>query len=338
MSTIFDIAKKADVSVMTVSRVFNNPEIVSDKTIQKVHKIMDDLGYQPSHIARSLVKKQTNTIGVIMPDIKNTFFNSWFRYVEDYATSHNYNLLLCNTDEDPLKEMNYIKLLHSQRVDGILIAPHAHKSIEYLQKSGIPFVSVDRVFVDLNTDYVTTDHYSGALNAVEYLIKKGHKKILILKGPGIIFPDKQRYSGSIDAMKKYKLKPHADLFLNCEFDEQKACKAVKDIFKSINKPTAIFSFNSIMMIGAIKALNALNKKIPYDVSLICFDEIPGYEIFQPAIACISQPVSRLGTESIKILIGKIKHPELRPKGVLLKPELIPGNSIKRMKINKLRNF
>ncbi|MDR3628136.1 MAG: LacI family DNA-binding transcriptional regulator, partial [Ignavibacteriaceae bacterium] len=232
MSTIFDIAKRANVSVMTVSRVFNNPDIVSDKTIQKVHKIMDDMGYHPSRIARSLKKKQTNTIGVIMPDIKNTFFNNWFRYVEDFASSHNYNLLLCNTDEEPAKELKYIKLLHSQRVDGILIVPHSQKSIEYLQKTGIPFISVDRIFKEPDTDYVTTDHYYGAFNAVEYLIRLGHKRIAILKGPGIIYPDIQRYSGSTDALKHHGIKPDPSLILNCEFDEAKAYKSVIQLFRS----------------------------------------------------------------------------------------------------------
>ena len=330
MSTIFDIAKRANVSVMTVSRVFNNPDIVSDKTIKKIHKIMDDLGYQPSQIARSLKKKQTNTIGVIMPDIKNTFFNSWFRYVEDYASSHNYNLLLCNTDEEPARELKYIKLLHSQRVDGILVVPHSKKSIEYLQKTTIPFISVDRVFEELETNYVTTDHYRGAFIAVEHLIKLGHKNIAILKGPGAIYPDIQRLSGTLDAFKNNSLKPDASLFLNCEFDEAKAYKSVLQLFRHRNNPTAIFTFNSLMMSGAIKALRVLKKSVPGDVSLICFDEIPGYEIFQPKITCISQPVPELGTESIKLLIEKIKRPKLPVKKILLKPKLVRGDSCKRI--------
>jgi LacI family transcriptional regulator len=330
MSTIFDIAKRANVSVMTVSRVFNNPDIVSDKTIQKVHKIMDDMGYQPSQIARSLKKKQTNTIGVIMPDIKNTFFNSWFRYVEDFANSHNYNLLLCNTDEEPAKELKYIKLLHSQRVDGILIVPHAQKSIEYLQKTGVPFISVDRVFKEPDTDYVTTDHYYGAFNAIEYLIRLGHKRIAILKGPGIIYPDIQRNSGSTDALKRYGIKPDPSLILNCEFDEAKAYKSVVQLFRSQNKPTAIFTFNSLMMTGVIKALRVLKKTVPSDISLICFDEIPGYDIFLPKISFISQPIPELGTESIKLLIEKIKRPKLPKKKILLKPVLKAGDSCKKI--------
>ncbi|MDP3446146.1 MAG: LacI family DNA-binding transcriptional regulator, partial [Ignavibacteria bacterium] len=158
MPTIFDVAKKASVSVMTVSRVLNNPKIVSKKTINKVHMVMDNLGYQPSQIARSMVKKKTNTIGVIMPDIKNTFFNNWFRFIEDYASSHNYNLLLCNTDEEPTKELKYVKLFQSQRVDGVLITPCSRESIEYLLRTKMNFVSVDRLFEDMKTDCVTTNH------------------------------------------------------------------------------------------------------------------------------------------------------------------------------------
>jgi LacI family transcriptional regulator len=291
---------------------------------------MDDLGYQPSQIARSLVKKQTNTIGVIMPDIKNTFFNSWFRYIEDYAIKHNFNLLLSNTDENPVVELKYVKLLISQRVDGILIVANSPKSIEYLQKNGVQFISVDRVFENLNTDYVTTDHYQGAFAATEHLISLGHKKIAVLKGPGIIFPDTERYGGFNDAMKKHQIPVDQNLILNCEFDEIKAYNAVVKLLKQQNKATAIFAFNSLMMIGTVKAIKDLNKKIPNNISLICFDEIPGFEIFQPKMTCVFQPVEQLGNESIKLLIDKIRHPKITKKKILLKPALIIGESCKKI--------
>jgi LacI family transcriptional regulator len=337
MPTIVDIAKRANVSVMTVSRVLNNPEIVSDKTIKKIHKIMDNLGYQPSQIARSLVKKRTNTIGVIMPDIKNTFFNNLFRHIEDYASSHDFNLLLCNTDEEPEKEMKYIKLLQSQRVDGILIIPCSSSSIKYLIKSGIKFISVDRVHHNFNTDFIATDHYLGAYEATEHLIKLGHTKIAVLKGSGVLFPDIERFRGFLNAMKRYKFPVAKDLILNCEFDEALAYNAVKELHSRKEKPTAIFAFNSLMMIGAIKTLQALNKKIPGDVSLICFDEIPGYDIFEPKITCITQPVEELGNLAIKHLIDKIKHPKNSRKKILLKPRLIVGQSCKQIKENNKWN-
>lgn len=224
MATIFDVAAKAKVSVITVSRLLNNPDIVSAKTAEKIFKVMENLNYQPSEIARSLVKKKTNTIGVILPDVKNTFFNSWFRHVEDYASAHKYNLLLCNTDEEPVKELKYIKLFQAQRVDGVIIVPCSQKSVEYLAKSNLNFVLVDRVFEGIKADYVITDHFAGAYEATEYLIKLGHRKIAVLRGAGELYPDVERFRGYSAALKKHHIKIDHELILNCQFDESCACK------------------------------------------------------------------------------------------------------------------
>ena len=331
MSTIFDVAAKAKVSVITVSRLLNNPGIVSPNTADKIFKVMDELNYQPSQIARSLVKKRTNTIGVIMPDIKNTFFNSLFRHFEDYASAHQYNLLLCNTDEEPAKELKYIKLFQAQRVDGLIIAPCSKKSVEYLAKSNLNFILVDRAYDDIKTEYVITDHYSGAFDAAEYLIKLGHKKITVLRGSGNLYPDIERFRGFEAAMKKHRIKIDKDFILNCEFDDSFACKMVRDMLKKKDKPTAIFSFNSLMMAGSIRAIEDIGLQIPEHISLICFDEIPGYNIFNPKITCVVQQIEPLGRNATKVLIERIINPGLsKQKRILLKPVLVIGDSCKKI--------
>ena len=327
MLTIRDVAKKANVSVMTVSRMMNDPEKVSPKTTQKIRQIMNQLGYHPSHIARSLVKKKTNTLGIVMPDIKNTFFNSWFRWVEDYARSFDYNLLLCNTDENAEYEINQIRLLLSQRVDGIIIVPHAQVSVSYLKKSRIPFVLVDRVIADSGADSITTDHYTGAYEATEYLIKLGHTHIGVLKGPGTLYPDVERYRGFCDSMKNHKLKIDVSLLKNCEFQEGNAFEAVIELLKSENPPTAIFSFNSLMTIGAINAMNELKLSIPDDLSIVGFDEIPGQSFFRPKITYVLQPIEELGRNATKIILEKIEYPARKKSiRIFLKPKFIIGES------------
>lgn len=331
MSTIFDVAEKAQVSIITVSRLLNNPKLVSSHTAEKITRVMEELNYQPSQIARSLVKKQTNIIGVIMSDIKNTFFNSWFRVVEDYAGKHGYNLLLCNTDENPAREMKYVKLLQSQRVDGLIIIPCSEKSVDYLLKSNLNFILVDRILCRQKTSYVSSDHYTGAFEATEHLIKLGHRKIAVLKGGGILFPDIERYKGFEDAMKTYNIDIEDKFIINCEFDETKGYNATLKLMVMNTKPTAIFSFNSKMMNGTIRAVQELGLRIPDDISLISFDQIPGYEIFQPKIACVIQPVKSLGEKAIAALINKIKKPEkLKRTKIILKPELNLGNSCKKL--------
>jgi LacI family transcriptional regulator len=331
MPTIFDIAKKANVSVMTVSRVLNNPEKVSKKTIQKIYQVMDDFGYQPSHIARSLVKKKTNTIGIIMPDIKNTFFNSWFRAVEGYALKFGYNPLLCNTDENSDTEMKFVRTLQAQRVDGILIVPHSKDSVDYLIKSNAKFVLVDRKYDTIENDFITTDHYAGAYIATEYLLKLGHKEIAVLKGPGILFPDVERYRSFCKVMNRNKIPINPSFIKNCRFEETVAFETVINMLQQKNIPTAIFSFNSLMTIGAIKAIDSLKMSIPDDISLIGFDSIAGQEIFKPAITHILQPVVELGEAATKILIDKIEdNNNLTVNKVFLKPKLVTGNSVKKI--------
>ena len=331
MPTIFDVAKKANVSVMTVSRVLNKPTKVSPRTIKKIHLIMDNLGFQPSHIARSLVKKKTNSIGIIMPDIKNTFFNNWFRSVDDYAQKFGYYSLLCNTDEDTENEMKFIRLFHAQRVDGILIVPHSKESVNYLVKSNMKFILVDRMYASVNADFITTDHFTGAYDATEYLVQLGHTRIGILKGPGFLFPDVERFRGFCSVMKKYNIEIKQELIKNCKFEEATAYDTVKDLFQQLNRPTAIFSFNSLMTIGAIKAIHSLNLSIPEDISLLSFDEIPGQDIFKPKITYILQPIENLGKSAIKFLLEKIDNPENKKKyRIFLKPELIKGDSCRRI--------
>lgn len=335
MATIFDVAAKARVSVITVSRLLNNPGIVSKKTADKIFRVMEDLNYQPSQIARSLVKKKTNTIGVIMPDVKNTFFNSWFRYVEDYASVHEYNLLLCNTDEEPSKELKYIKLFQAQRVDGIMLVPCSQKSVEYLAKSDMNFVLIDRYFSKVKSEFVTTDHFIGAFDAVEYLIKLGHRKIAFLKGAGELYPDVERFKGVAAAMKKYNLPINPNLVFNCEFDDTLACKTIREMLKKKDRPSAIFSFNSLMMTGAIKAVEDAGLEIPRHISLLCFDEIPGYNIFTPKITSVVQPIDSLGREATKILIDRIKNPyNSRQKKIILKPKLVLGDSCRKIQKDK----
>jgi LacI family transcriptional regulator len=331
MATIIDVAKKAKVSVVTVSRLMNNPEIVSSRTADKIFKVFDKLNYQPSQIARSLVKKRTNTIGIVMPDIKNTFFNNWYRYIEEHANPNEFNLVLCNTDEDETKEIKYIKLLQSQRVDGVIIAPTSKKTVEYLLKSNMCFILFDRLFDDLKTNFVTTDHYQGAFDATEYLINLGHSRISIYKGGGTLFPDIERYLGFADAMHKYHLKIDISLIMNCEFNEDKALNATLELLRRKDKPTAIFPFNSLMSKGVIKAVQQLKLKIPLDVSLLSFDEIPGYDIFQPKITHVIQPIKLLGSETIAALINMIKKPNSKKRTkLILKPKLVIGESCKRV--------
>ena len=327
MSTIHDVAKKAGVSVMTVSRTLNSPGKVSPKTRRKIFRVMEMLGYEPNQIARSLVKSKTHTLGIIMPDIKNTFFNSWFREVEQVARSVGYNLVLSNTDENAEHELQSVRLMLGQRVDGIVLVPHARESVLPIQRSQRPFVLVDRIFDNIEADAVSTDHYAGAFAATDYLTGLGHRAIAVLRGPGILYPDVERYRGFADAMKKRKLPIDTGLVRNCEFEEALAYQATKDLVTWTPTPTAIFSFNSLMTIGVIKALRELRLKIPDDISIVTYDEIPGHSIFTPSITYVQQPIDILGREATRIILQRIEHAGKKEFAqILLPPTLVMGES------------
>ncbi len=331
MATIHDVARRARVSVMTVSRALNTPQKVSAKTTRRIRKVMEELGYQPSQVARSLVKRRTNTIGIVMPDIKNTFFNSWFRSVEDSARQFGYTTFLCNTDENPDDEMKSVRTLLSHRVDGILIVPHSEESVRYLMRAKANVVLVDRVFDSMNVDSVSTDHYYGAVKLTEHMIAQGHKRIGVLKGPGVLFPDRERYRGFGHAMKENGIEVVREHIRNCEFKESLAFDTVKEMLQAGNRPTALFSFNSLMTIGAIKAINVLGMKIPADISLVCYDAIPGNDIFTPGITHVIQPIEELGTDATKMLIRRIENPKRKAtEEIFLKPKLVIRESCRKI--------
>jgi LacI family transcriptional regulator len=330
MKTIFDVAETAGVSVVTVSRLMNNPSIVSAKTAKKIYRVMDRLNYQPSTGARSLMGKHNNTIGVIMPDIKNTFFNNWFRFIEEFTNDNNINFFLCNTDEDPVKELKYVKLLHSQRVDGIIMAAHSKKSVDYLEKSNMLFVLFDRMFDGIDANVVTSDHYAGAFEAVEYLIHLGHIKIAVLKGPGVLFADNQRYAGYVDAMKKHHLPIEKDFVVNCEFREENAFLEARKLLMRNTKPTAFFTFSGLLTIGVIKCVQQMHLSIPDDISLIGFDEIPGQDIILPRITHVLQDINALGRNVTITMFDAIQNHLPTNKRIFVKPKLIIGDSCKEI--------
>jgi LacI family transcriptional regulator len=327
MATIHDVARKAGVSVMTVSRTLNAPSKVSASTRENIHAVMEQLGYEPNLIARSLVRRKTNTLGIIMPDIKNTFFNSWFRAVEEVARSVRYNLLLCNTDEDAWHELQAVRLMLGQRVDGIILVPHARESVLHLRRSRRPFILVDRHFEDIGADSVCTDHYAGAFAATAHLMSLGHRRIAILRGPGVLFPDIERYRGFCDAMQQEQLTVAEQLVCNCEFQEGMAMEATRRLLSAEPRPTALFSFNSLMTVGALKAIRILDLRVPEDLSIVTYDEIPGHSVFSPSITHVRQPVEDLGRETTRLILDRIERPRRKEYArILLPPDLVPGES------------
>jgi LacI family transcriptional regulator len=325
--TIKDIAKHAGVSIMTVSRYFNYPEKVTEKTRKRITKAIEILNYRPNEIARSMITRKTYTLGVVVPDIRNPFFSAIFHEIEKYVKPFRYNLLLCNTQEDGDEELRYLKILLSRSVDGIIIAPVSVKAVDFLNSNNVPFVLVDRKFDEFETDYIGCDHYNGMLDAVNFLIGKGHRNIAIIHGPNHLYPFAQRSNAFLDAMTAAGLLQFLKFSPTVEITTtDSAYEKAIEILSHSDRPTALIASNNIIGIGALKAIKYLDFIIPRDISFLVFDRITHYDMISPKICCVVQPVEFIGSNAAAFLINRLTNTDIPLQRVTIKAEFIAGES------------
>lgn len=308
--TIKDVAKEANVSITTVSRVINNKdEGVSKETKEKILKIMKKLDYRPNGIARGLVTKKTNTLGLILPDITNPFFPDLVRGVEDTANMYGYNIILCNTDDDIAKEKTYIKILKEKCIDGIIYTStikSENHNVKTLLKYEIPFVMLDRLIDIKGIPYIYADGESGMYEIIRYLIKNNHKKIAYISGPITNYTAVQRYEGYKRAMDEAGLKPDEDLILEGNYKMNSGFKCMSEILNKKKQFTAVACANDLMAIGALECVRAHNLKVPEDISITGYDDIYVSNVITPKLTTMAQPTYEMGCLAARILIKSIE--------------------------------
>lgn len=325
--TIADIAKMANVSKATVSRVINKkPEGVGRETRNRILKIVEESNFQPSMIARGLVTKKTKTLGLIIPDITNPFFPQLVRGAEDYSNKCGYSLFLCNSDKSIKKEQLYIKAFIEKSVDGVILTSNISKQNthhELLKHNDIPIVLLDR-YVE-GTEYdagVFLDNIKGAFTATDYFLRNGHKDIAFISGPRLVHTSINRLKGYKLAHEKNGIEirdyliREGDYRLDCGFE------ATEKLLDEGRKFTAVFAANDMMAIGAVKALKSRNVRIPEEVEVIGFDGIEISQILEPSLSTVAQPVYEMGTLGAKLLIRLIEGKRLQKKIITLEPQLI----------------
>jgi LacI family transcriptional regulator, galactose operon repressor len=325
--TIKDIAKHAGVSIMTVSRYFNYPDKVTEKTRKRITRAIEILNYQPNEIARSMITKKTYTLGIIVPDIRNPFFSAIFHEIEKYVKPFRYNLLLCNTQEDGDEELRYLKILMSRSVDGIIVAPVWIDTVGYLNDNRIPFVLIDRKFKEFDTDYVGCDHYNGMREAVNFLIEKGHRNIAIINGPVHLYSFAQRSKAYHDAMTKAGLAQYMKFSPAVEITTtDSAYEKAVEILSQSDRPTAIIASNNNIGIGVLKAIKHLGIIIPDRISFLVFDQFTHHDIINPKICCVAQPVELIGRNAAAFMINRLANPDVPKQQLTLRAEFIAGES------------
>ena len=335
---IKDVARKAGVSTATVSRVLGDFHGVRDKTKKKVLKAVAELNYEINAVARHLRQKKTKTIGIIVENVLSKFCSAIAKSVEDTNNKFGYNTILCNADENPEKELNYLKILKSNRVDGIILTPTGKNSkyVQHLINSGTKVVLLDRLIEGVDCDAILVDNANGAYKAVKHLIDQGYRKIGIVSGILDRTTGAERLKGYLQAIEEAGIAKEDSLIKIGNFKKESGRKLTKELLEQSNKPKAIFTTNIDMSMGALLAIKEKGLTIPNDIGIVCFDDSDWALILEPSITVIRQPVYQLGSTAAELLIKKIEDEEKnldhKPTVFTLNTELIIRNStIKKIK-------
>ncbi|WHY85527.1 LacI family DNA-binding transcriptional regulator [Neobacillus novalis] len=322
--TIEDVAKLAKVSIATVSRVINNQGGVRKATEERIVSAINELGYIRSAVARSMKRKETHTIGIIVPDIKNPFFPFVVSGIEQKAREKGYYTILSSTNESPIVEEEIVKIFIERGVDGVIIttANETGDHIKLLHDQGIPIVAIDRAIKNFEVDTVLVDNVNGSYQAVQHLILQGHKKIAIICGPQNTTPGHERFLGYKKALEDYNIPLDDKLVIQGDFMEGSGFHATHELFDLEARPTAIFSSNNLMTIGCMKALVDLDWKLGEEVSFIGFDDVEIATFIKPKLSVVSRPMNTLGEIAVQLLYERMNVKGNLPKRqYLLSPEL-----------------
>jgi LacI family transcriptional regulator len=321
MATIKDVARLAGVSTSTVSYVLNNNKSLKAETKERVLEAVRQLGYRPNLIARSLKTRKTSTIGIIIPDIANTFFTEIIRGIEDISEQHNHSVILCNTYENSQKEERYLNLLLNRDIDGLIFVGTGKNPRILSDIQGIPLVVVDRRIGD-SYPSVMVDNEKGGYLAASYLLEKDKKEILFLSGPLSINTYFERLSGYLRAVKEAGLNRNELLIHECEVSYDGGQTVMKNILDHHVDFGSIFASNDLIALGAFNTLIKNGFSIPDDVLLVGFDDIPTAHIVTPGLTTIRQPTYEIGTKSAKLLYKQLLQGSKEIEHIVLEPELI----------------
>lgn len=324
MANISDVAKHANVSVATVSRYLNKKGYVGEKSRKAIELAIRELNYIPSEVARSLSTKQSDLIGLIIPDIKNPFFPELARAVEDTAFKNGYTVILCNSDEDFEKEEHYLQTLSKKYVAGIILTSIHERDINNV-KIDIPVVALDRS-INLDIPAVTTNNVKGALLGTSYLIEKGATNILLMSGPENIASSYERQKGFLLAIEDREVESH---IIESPFEFEAAEEIAFEFLQEHPSINGIFASSDASAIGALKAAHRLKKRVPEELQIVGFDGIQIGNVVTPSLTTVGQNIYQLGQIATEMLIQQIEGKSLENNFVLIDPELIERETTRK---------
>lgn len=321
-STIKDVAKEAGVSIATVSRVVNNKNRVSDSARNRVMKAIEKLGYTPDPIARTMIKKQTKSVGLLVPTLQNEYWAHLAEVIQNKLWEAGYTLMLCTARHKSIREQEqYLSSFIERKMDGIIVGAldipdNESMGLSQVIKRGIPVVAFEKKIPGIHR--VAGDDISGAFKAVEHLIKLGHRDVAYL-GPCDMGG---RETGYRNAHLKNGIAINESLLADTSFDVTSGYSSIISLLKSGNKFSAVFCANDLIAFGAIRALLDLGKSVPDDVAVVGYDDISKAEFFNPKLTTVAQPIEKIGEAIVELLMETIEKGNVSPKNIIFDSELV----------------
>lgn len=323
MAKIKDVADAAGVSTATVSRVLSNKPHVRAEVKQRVLAVVKELNYQPNRVAQSLRSNTSRIIALIIADIENPFFQRVSRAVDDAAQEFGYNVMLCNTDEDIDKEKKCLDLLRVENVAGIILSPTKKGVAKFTETYSldIPMVMIDRHVSNFDVDNVLIDNISSAYMIVSHLAEHGYRRIAGIFGAEST-TGQERHEGFLKALKDQEIKPLQELIQYTDPREDEGSATAMKLLQLPDRPDAIFTSNSLLASGVLRAIRQNKLKIPDDIAVASFDDTSWAKLIEPALTVIEQPTYEIGRTATEMLIKRIKDPSRSIREVVLKTKLI----------------
>ena len=327
-ATIHDIAKKLNITASTVSRALKDHPRISTETKKAVQKVAQKLNYQPNNIAAALRNGKSNILGIIVPWADRSFFSSIIRGIEEIANDSNYNVMICQTYEDPKKEISSVEALLNARVDGVLVSygkntlnfDHFHK----IKERGIPLILFDRSNDELEVSHVVIDDFLGAYKATEHLIQQGCKRIAHFTNTRKISIYKDRLRGYREALLANNLPYDESLVIESDLQLEDGRNSMQQLLKLKERPDAVFSASAYGILGALQVLKENGIKIPEEVALVGFANEPFTSFTEPSLSTVEQHSMRIGNAAAEIFLEEALDTDKKfiPQKIVLKPELI----------------
>lgn len=325
--TMSEVARRAGVSVTTVSHVLNDTRPVSAPRREAVLLAVLETGYVPNHLARALRTSRSQTLGLAMPAVSNPYLGALVRSLQAEAEEHGYRLLISDTHDDPGHEARAVRDLCERQVDGLLLAPSAEPTaaLGHLAARGVPVTLIDRL-VDVPYDRVGVENVQATCQLVQHLVGHGHELVGMVSGlPGLV-TTVERLEGYHLGLSQAGVPAQDSLVVSGSSDAVHARTAVLELFAAPRHPTALVVGNNHMMIGAVRALRELGLDVPRDVALVGFDDFEWADLFSPRLTTMAQPETQIGVEAVRLLLGRMIEPEQPVRVLRLAPTLVVRDS------------